>query len=257
MKGFKQHILEKLKVSTKHTITNQNVCLVRLDLFIPWLYEYRYHALDDLDAIDLRHPDAPFQSELKKYFSDNEQKLFNFFYDNAYGDNNIIEVESIEEYPGAWEFEFTIDNITFKTHKKFRWPLSEWKNKYPSDDSVDFIINESKIEEKLKITKHNIVDLNELFASVLDLLWHYGELDVKPLNLMCSYMHDNSQKIRSIDHIYYSDAPKSKKEFMMVTLDNNVSVRIDDYNMFHSSVVSKTGEDSEEVLNKMLHLMSK
>lgn len=257
MKDFKQHILEKLKVSAKHTITNQNVCLVRLDLFIPWLYEYRYHALDDLDAIDLNHPDAPFKSELKKYFSDNEQKLFNFFYDNAYGDNNIIEVESIEEYPGAWEFEFTIDNITFKTNKKFRWPLSEWKNKYPSDDSVDFIINESKIEEKLKISNKNSIDLRELFACVVDLLWDYGELDVKSLNLMCSYMYDNSQKIRYIDHIYYSSAPKSKKEFMMVTLDNNVTVRIDDGNEFHSSVVSKTGESTEEVLNKMLQLMSK
>ena len=256
MKLFKQHILEKLKVSAKHTITNQNVCLVRLDLFIPWLYEYRYHALDDLDAIDLNHPDAPFKSELKKYFSDNEQKLFNFFYDNAYGDNNIIEVESIEEYPGAWEFEFTIDNITFKTHKKFRWPLSEWKNKYSSDDSVDFIINESKVEEKLKVSTKNSIDPHELFASVLDLLWDYGELDVKPLNLMCSYMHDNSRKIRSIDHIYYSGAPKSKKDWMMVTLDNNVSVRIDDFNMFHSLVFSKTDEPTEEILNKILHLMS-
>jgi hypothetical protein len=257
MKDFKQHILEKLKVSSKHTIINPNTCLVRLDLFIPWLYEYRYHALDDLDAIDLNHPDAPFKSVLKKYFSDNDQKLFNFFYDNAYGDNNIIEVESIEEYPGAWEFEFTIDNITFKTNKKFRWPLNEWKTKYPSDNSVDFIVNESKIEEKLKVSTKSSIDPQELFATVLDLLWHYGELDVKPLKLMCSYMHDNSQKIRSIDHIYYSNAPKSKKEWMMVTLDNLVSVRIDDFNMFHSSVVSKTGESTEEVLNKILHLMSK
>ena len=37
MKDFKQHILEKLKVSSKHTIVKPNVCLVRLDLFIPWL----------------------------------------------------------------------------------------------------------------------------------------------------------------------------------------------------------------------------
>jgi hypothetical protein len=256
MKDFKQHILEKLKVSTKHTIVKPNACLVRLDLFIPWLYEYRYHALDDLDAMDLNHPDAPFKSELKKYFSDNDQKLFNFFYDNAYGDNNIIEVESIEEYPGAWEFEFTIDNITFKTHKKFRWPLNEWKTKYPLDDSVDFIVNESKIEEKLKVSTKNSIDHQELFASVLDLLWHYGELDVKPLKLMCSYMHDNSHKIRSIDHIYYSGAPKSKKEWMMVTLDNDVSIRIDDFNAFNSLVFSKTGESTEEVLNKILYLMS-
>jgi hypothetical protein len=117
------------------------------------------------------------------------------------------------------------------------------------------------ILEKLKVTKDNIKteNANELFASVVDALQFYplGELDVKPLKLMCSYMHDNSQKIRSIDHIYYSNAPKSKKEWMMVTLDNLVSVRIDDYNMFHSSVVSKTGESTEEVLNKILHLMSK
>lgn len=257
MKDFKQHILEKLKVSSKHTIVKSNVCLVRLDLFIPWLYEYRYHALDDLDAIDLNHPDAPFKSVLKKYFSDNDQKLFNFFYDNAYGDNNIIEVESIEEYPGAWEFEFTIDNITFKTDKKFRWPLNEWKTKYPSDNSVDFIVNESKIEEKLKVSTKSSIDPQELFASVLDLLWHYGELDVKPLNLMCLYMHDNSHKIRSIDHIYYSDAPKSKKEWMMATLDNDVPIRINDFNAFNSIVFSKTDEPAEEILNKILQLMSK
>ena len=116
---------------------------------------------------------------------------------------------------------------------------------------------EKFINEKLKVSTKNNIDPYELFASVLDLLWHYGELDVKPLSLMCSYMHDNSRKIRYIDHIYYSDAPKSKKEFMMVTLDNNVSVRIDDFNMFHSLVFSKTGESTEDVLNKILHLMSK
>ena len=112
------------------------------------------------------------------------------------------------------------------------------------------------ILEKLKVSTKSSIDPQELFATVLDLLWHYGELDVKPLKLMCSYMHDNSQKIRSIDHIYYSDAPKSKKEWMMVTLDNLVSIRIDDYNVFHSSVVSKTGESTEEILNKILQLMS-
>jgi hypothetical protein len=69
-------------------------------------------------------------------------------------------------------------------------------------------------------------------------------------------MHDNSHKIRSIDHIYYSDAPKSKKEWMMVTLDNDVSVRIDDFNAFNSLVFSKTDEPTEEILNKILHLMS-
>lgn len=112
------------------------------------------------------------------------------------------------------------------------------------------------ILEKLKVSTKSSIDPQELFATVLDLLWHYGELDVKPLKLMCSYMHDNSQKIRSIDHIYYSNAPKSKKEWMMVTLDNDVSVRIDDFNMFHSLVFSKNDEPAEEILNKILHLMS-
>lgn len=115
---------------------------------------------------------------------------------------------------------------------------------------------EEFVNEKLRISTKSSIDPQELFASVLDLLWHYGELDVKPLQLMCSYMHDNSHKIRSIDHIYYSNAPKSKKEWMMVTLDNDVSVRIDDFNMFHSLVFSKTDEPAEEILNKILHLMS-
>ena len=43
---------------------------------------------------------------------------------------------------------------------------------------------------------------------------------------------------------------------MMVTLDNNVSIRIDDFNMFHSLVFSKTDEPAEEILNKILYLMS-
>lgn len=111
--------------------------------------------------------------------------------------------------------------------------------------------------EKLKVSTKNNIDTQELFASVLDLLWHYGELDVKPLNLMCLYMHDNSHKIRYIDHIYYSNAPKSKKEWMMVTLDNDVSIRINDFNAFNSIVFSKTDEPTEEILNNILHLMSK
>lgn len=112
------------------------------------------------------------------------------------------------------------------------------------------------IIEKLKVSTKNNIDPNELFASVLDLLWHYGELDVKPLQLMCSYMHDNSHKIRSIDHIYYSNAPKSNKEWMMVTLDNDVSIRIDDFNMFHSLVFSKSDEPAEEILNNILNIMN-
>ena len=71
---------------------------------------------------------------------------------------------------------------------------------------------EEFVNEKLKISTKSSIDPHELFATVLNLLWHYGELDVKPLQLMCSYMYNNSHKIRSIDHIYYSNAPKSKKD---------------------------------------------
>ena len=111
--------------------------------------------------------------------------------------------------------------------------------------------------EKLKVSTKTNIDPQELFASVLDLLWNYGELDVKPLKLMCQYMHNNSHKIRSIDHIYYSDAPKSKKEWMMVMLDNDVSIRIDNFNAFHSFVFSKSGETPEEILNNILDIISK
>ena len=55
-------------------------------------------------------------------------------------------------------------------------------------------ISKKSILEKLKVSAKNNIDPQELFASVLDLLWHYGELDVKPLKLMCSYLHDYSQK---------------------------------------------------------------
>ena len=112
--------------------------------------------------------------------------------------------------------------------------------------------------EKLKISANNAstTDLYELFNKVLRTLWDFGELDVKPLQLMCSYMYNNSHKIRSIDHIYYSNAPKSKKEWMMATLDNDVSVRIDDVNAFNSLVFSKTDESTEEILNNILNIMN-
>ena len=74
---------------------------------------------------------------------------------------------------------------------------------------------------------------------------------------MCQYVHNSMHRLRLIDHIYYSNAPKSKKEWMMVTLDNNVSIRIDDFNMFHALVFSKNGESSEEILNNILDIMSK
>ena len=61
---------------------------------------------------------------------------------------------------------------------------------------------------------------------------------------------------RSIDNIYYSNAPKSNREWMMVTFDNGSSIRIDDFNAFHLSVLSETGESPEEVLNNILDLIS-
>ena len=259
MRDLKDIILEKLKVTKDMDL---HICKVELDNFIPWIYDMTYYCVDDLVPDDLTAPGAPFKDILKKDFNNDPDKLYTFFVRQV-NKNPIINVESTEDYPGAWEFEFTLDGIKFKTNNKYRWPLDEWKKRNPSDNALNFYVNESKIDEKLKVSKDIIrsEDLNELFATVVDALQFYrqagGELDVKPLKLMCQYMHDNSRKIRSIDHIYYSNAPKSKKEWMMVTLDNNVSIRIDDFNMFHALVFSKTGETPEEILNNILDIMSK
>jgi hypothetical protein len=42
----------------------------------------------------------------------------------------------------------------------------------------------------------------------------------------------------------------------MVTLDNDVSIRINDFNEFNSIVFSKTDEPSEEILNNILNIMN-
>lgn len=257
MKDFKQHILEKLKVTKDIDL---HLCKVELDKFIPWIYGLSYYCVDDLVPDDLTDYDAPFKDTLKKDFNNDPDKLYTFFVRQV-NKNPIINVESTEDHPGAWEFEFTLDGITFKTDKKYRWPLDEWKKRNPSDNALNFYVNESKIDEKLKVSKDNIrtEDANELFATVVDALQFYpeGQLDVKPLQIMCQYVHNSMHRLRLIDHIYYSNAPKSKKEWMMLTLDNDVSIRIDDFNMFHALVFSKNGESSEEILNNILHLMSK
>lgn len=256
MKNFNQYIIEKLKVTTDIDL---HICKVELNYFIPWIYGLSYYCVDDLTPDDLIDIDAPFKDTLKKDFNNDPDKLYTFFVRQV-NKNPIINVESTEDYPGAWEFEFTLDDITFKTHKKYRWPLDEWKKRNPSDNSLNFYIDESKIDEKLKVSKDIIStdDENELFASVVDALQFYpeGQLDVKPLQIMCKYVHNSMHRLRLIDHIYYSNAPKSKKEWMMATLDNDVSIRIDDFNAFNSSVFSKTGESSEEILNKILDIMN-
>lgn len=257
MKNLKDIILEKLKVTTNMDL---HICKVKLDKFIPWIYGLAYYCVDDLTPNDLIDYDAPFKDTLKKDFNNDADKLYTFFVRQV-NKNPIINVESTEDNPGAWEFEFTLDGITFKTNKKYRWPLDEWKKRNPSANSLNFYVNESKIDEKLKVTKNSsrIEDGNELFANVIDALAVYpkGELDARPLKIMGQYIHNNMHRIRSIDYIYYSNAPKSKKEWMMLTLDNDVPIRIDDFNMFHALVFSKTGESSEEILNNILDIISK
>ena len=114
------------------------------------------------------------------------------------------------------------------------------------------------IIEKLKVTKSNNKTGDELFSDVIDALKHYGdELDVKPLKLICyQFKEDYSFKKRSIDNIYYSYTPKSNREWMMATFDNGSSIRIDDFEAFHNTVLSETKESSEEILNNILDLMN-
>lgn len=258
MRNLKDIIVEKLKVTTN---TDLHICKVELDKFIPWMYGMAYYCVDDLTPDDLIDYDAPFKDTLKKDFNNDADKLYTFFVRQV-NKNPIINVESTEDHPGAWEFEFTLDGITFKTNKKYRWPLDEWKKRNPSANSLNFYVNESKIDEKLKVSKDVLrtEDGNELFANVIDALGVYpgGELDARPLKLMCTYnIDDQSHKIRSIDYIYYGSAPKSKKEWLMITLDNDVPIRIDDFDEFHSAVFAKTGESSEEILNNILDIISK
>ena len=114
------------------------------------------------------------------------------------------------------------------------------------------------IIEKLKVTKANNKTGDELFSDVIDALKHYGdEVDVKPLKLICyQFKEDYSSKKRSIDNIYYSNTPKSNREWMMVMFDNGSIIRIDDFEAFHNTVLSETKESSEEILNNILDLMN-
>ena len=114
------------------------------------------------------------------------------------------------------------------------------------------------IIEKLKVTKGNNKTGDELFSDVIDALKHYGdELDVKSLKLIgYQFKEDYSFKKRSIDNIYYSNTPKSNREWMMVMFDNGSTIRIDDFEAFHNAVLSETKESSEEILNNILDLMN-
>ena len=115
------------------------------------------------------------------------------------------------------------------------------------------------IIEKLKVTKGGNIIGDELFSDVIVALKHYGdELDVKPLKLICyQFKEDYSFKKRSIDNIYYSYTPKSNREWMMATFDNGSSIRIDDFEAFHNTVLSETKESPEEILTNILDLLNK
>ena len=114
------------------------------------------------------------------------------------------------------------------------------------------------ILEKLKVTKSNNKNGDELFSDVIDALKHYGGgLDVKPLKLICyQFKDDYSSKKRSIDNIYYSYTSKTKKDWMLVMLVNGSSVRIDDFETFKNKVLSENKESSEEILNNILELIN-
>ena len=62
--------------------------------------------------------------------------------------------------------------------------------------------------------------------------------------------------LKKIDNIYYSYTPKSNREWMMVMFDNGSSIRIDDFESFHNTVLSETKESSEEILNNILDLLN-
>ena len=254
MKNFKDILLEKLKVAKN---INLHICKVELDHFIPWIYKMLYYSISDLVPNDLIFPGVPFKDIMQKDFNNDPEKLYAFFV-NQVKTNPIIEVESIEDYPGVWEYEFTLDDITFKTHNKYFYPLDEWKKRYPTDTALNFYVNESKIDEKLKVTKGSNRTGDELFSDVIDALKYHleDELDVKSLKLNGEYMHNHSHRIRSVDNIYYSNAPKSKKEWLMITLDNGVYVKIDSFKTFKESIFSQTGESAEEMLNDILYLIS-
>ena len=116
------------------------------------------------------------------------------------------------------------------------------------------------IIEKLKVTKDSYEADDELFAKVIDALKHYRDaLDVKSLKLICAYTYSNSQKItNSVKNIYYyNDLYIPNKEYMILTLDNGVYMKIDKFKTFNELVSSQTKESSEEILNNILDLLTK
>ena len=115
------------------------------------------------------------------------------------------------------------------------------------------------IIEKLKVTKGSYNTGDELFEFVMYGLKHYpkDELDVKSLKLNAEYMHDHSHIIGSVDYIYYSDAPRYKRECFVVVLENGVLIKINDFKTFKESVFSQIGESPEEILTNILDLLNK
>ena len=117
------------------------------------------------------------------------------------------------------------------------------------------------IIEKLKVTKDSYEADDELFAKVIDALKYYpdGDLDVKELKLICAYTYSNSKKITSsVKNIYYyNNLYASNKEYMILTLDNGVYMKIDKFKTFNELVSSQTKESSEEILNNILDLLTK
>ena len=118
------------------------------------------------------------------------------------------------------------------------------------------------IIEKLKVTKDSYEADDELFAKVIDALKHYpdGDLDVKKLKLICAYTYSNSKKITSsVKSIYYwyNNLYTPNKEYMVLTLDNGVYMKIDKFETFNELVSSQTKESSEEILINILDLLTK
>ena len=118
------------------------------------------------------------------------------------------------------------------------------------------------IIEKLKVKKDSYIADDELFANVIDVLKHYpdGDLDVKKLKLICAYTYSNSQKLTSsVKTIYYwyNTLYTPNKEYMVLTLDNGVYMKIDKFETFNELVSSQTKESSEEILNNILDLLTK
>lgn len=118
------------------------------------------------------------------------------------------------------------------------------------------------IIEKLKVTKDSYEADDELFAKVIDALKHYsdGDLDVKKLKLICAYTYSNSQKITSsVKSIYYwyNNLYTPNKEYMVLTLDNGVYMKIGKFETFNELVSSQTKESSEEILINILDLLTK